>query len=561
LFGLALTSVCLAAGCENLIGLSEYSVAEGGGQNSAAGALNSAGGGAAAGRPAVVEAGAVGVSAGASGNDELAGSGGELTGSAGLTGGGGSTGSAGLSGTSGATGSSGASGAAGSTGSGGSGGSAGSSGSSGRSGSAGSSGSSGSGGGPVGCLQGCDDSNDCTDDSCVASQCVHQPLGLGVACNIGRTCDAQNLCVRCRDTAPGTGRDTGCLPAAPVCLGTGLDATCGGCATAADCSDGNECTTEACQTGQCVITPVAAGQACTGGVCNGLANSEKCVACADTAAGAGQDAGCSSSLPVCDSSATPACRACVQAADCASDNVSCTVETCSNHVCSHVATDSQCAPSGDVCKPNKCDLTLGCKQVDVTSLVALITADAANGNGSFEAGMPATTMPAHPRGPATGWSEGGVNWITNDCANSACNGTVASAGTVLAWFGGDANAGVQDLRHLLSLLGGTTKLHIQADTNLQTASRAGTNHDLFQVRLLDSSNTQIGATLFSKSNADAQIGPSFAWTPNGIDLTVDVSAYAGKDVFLSFWSSNDTNMNTISNFFVDNVRVTATVCK
>ena len=413
----------------------------------------------------------------------------------------------------------------------------------------------GTGGAPPACPGGCDDANDCTDDSCVSNKCVHQAVAVATACGVGRSCDAQAVCVRCRDTAAGVARDAGCPANAPVCQGTGLDAACVGCTAAADCDDANDCTTEACTAGKCVNAPAAAGQACATGVCNGAVDSEKCVACADTGAPGSKDSGCSvAGKPACDPSGTPACFACVNDADCATDNVACTVETCTNHVCSHVATDSLCLPaSGDVCKPNKCDAVQGCKVVDISSSVDLVTADSKTGNGSFELGTK----------PATDWSEVGAYWLTQNCASPGCAGstgkTLPSAGQALAWLGGVLDAGIGDLNHLMPLPAGTTKLHILADTNFQTKSATAANHDYLTVRMMDASYMPIGAPLMSKSAADAQTGTAHAWTLNGLNVTVDMSAYAGTDVSISFLSDTDTTLNT--DFFIDNVRVTATVCQ
>jgi len=511
--GLSLSGACAVAGCGNLIGLGGYSVAEDSAEQGGAGAANSAGGQA--------EGGGAGEASGEGGTS------GAPEGESGSAGAGGSEEPGGAAGTSGSTG---------------------------TSGSAGISGSAGSGGAPASCPVGCDDSNDCTSDSCVLGACAHQKVALGTACGVARSCDVDAVCVRCRDTAAGTAQDAGCSPTAPICLGTGLDAACAGCTTAADCNDGNECTTETCSSGKCVFTPVAAGSACATGVCNGATAAEKCVACADNAAGTTQDAGCTSAKPLCDASGTPACYECINNGDCATDNVSCTVETCSNHVCSHVATDSLCPASGDVCKPNKCDAAVSCKQVDISVQNTLMDADSI-GNGSFELGSL----------PATGWSEDGPYYITKDCGAAGCipgsnmGKTKASAGKVLAWLGGILDAGVGDLSHTLALPAGTRTLRIQADTNFQTQSKATTNNDFFQVRLMDASYVQIGGPLLSKSNLDAQTGSTHPWTLNGVDVTTDVSVYAGKVVSVSFWSSSDTA--SITDFFLDNVRVMATVCQ
>jgi hypothetical protein len=418
-----------------------------------------------------------------------------------------------------------------------------------------------SGGAPSSCPGGCEDGNDCTSDSCDSGACVHENVAIGTACGVARSCDAEAVCVRCRDTAAGTARDTGCTPMAPVCLGTGLDAACAGCTMPTDCDDGNECTTETCTAGKCVFAAVAAGSVCTAGVCNGTAAAEKCVACA---AGTAQDAGCTSAKPLCDASGTPTCYECVSAADCATDNVSCTVETCTNHVCSHVATDSQCPASGDVCKPNKCDAAApgGCKQVDISAPRVVIDIGSAQGNGGFEQSSASG---------AAGWTNVGSFDTVFECGPSGVgcagsNGTTftgTGGGDHLAWLGGTSAASVTGIDHLIVLPPGAVKLQVMADINFQTKGAAASNKDFFEVRLLNSAKGQVGSALYAASNVSAQTGTARAWTLNGLNVTADIAAFAaghvGEDSYLSFWSSVDGSLRT--DFFIDNVRVMATVCQ
>ncbi|HYQ44124.1 MAG TPA: hypothetical protein VER11_19215 [Polyangiaceae bacterium] len=340
-----------------------------------------------------------------------------------------------------------------------------------------------------------------------------------------------------------------------------------GCTTLADCNDDNECTLETCVLGSCVVSPVSAGSACVNGVCNGNASAAKCVACADTGSGPTQDAGCTSAKPVCDSSGTPTCYQCNTNADCATDSVSCTVATCTNHVCSQVPTDSQCAASGDVCKPNKCDATLDCKQVDITALNSIISTANDGGNGGFEDVTLVTGPPPKNETNATakGWLETGNFYIIYDCGSGGCtgvNGTtfpqspLSAGGTYVAWTGSEAET---ELYRAIAFPEGTTKVQALVDINFQTESTAPENHDFFEVRLLDSSLAQIGSPLAALSNANGQTGTAHAWTKDGIKATRDVSALAGKSGYLMFWTSADATLAT--DFFFDNVRLIATVCK
>jgi len=104
---------------------------------------------------------------------------------------------------------------------------------------------------------------------------------------------------------------------------------------------------------------------------------------------------------------------------------------------------------------------------------------------------------------------------------------------------------------------GAVSLHVQADTNFQTGST--TNAGYFQVRLMDAGYAQIGAPLYSKSAASVQLGDTHVWTTNGIDVTTDVTALGGTDVSISFYSYTDPLH--LSDFFLDNVRVSVTVCQ
>jgi hypothetical protein len=300
-------------------------------------------------------------------------------------------------------------------------------------------------------------------------------------------------------------------------------------------------------------------------VCNGTGSAEKCVACADTSAGGASDAGCSSAKPVCDPSGTATCYECNTGSDCATDNVSCTVETCTNHACSHVATDNLCAPSNDVCKPNKCDAAVpgGCKQVDISAPSSIISTAVDGGNGGFEAVTAAPKMNV----TANGWLETGSFYLVYQCGSGGCSGAngatfpqspIGIGGSTMAWLG---SAGVSELYRSVSFPAGTTQVQILVDIDFQTKDKSSTNQDFFEVRLLDSSQVQVGAPLFASSNgaAETQTGTARAWSKDKINVTRDVVTLAGKPGYLLFWSSVDATLQT--DFFFDNVRLIATVCK
>ncbi|MEZ4268534.1 MAG: MopE-related protein, partial [Myxococcota bacterium] len=105
------------------------------------------------------------------------------------------------------------------------------------------------------------------------------------------------------------------------------------------CDDNNPCTVKSCASG-CAHTSLAAGTACTGGVCNGAATNPACVECLS-------DTQCGGDTPHCNV-ATNKCVACVTAGQC-NDQVACTVDACVNNACTHTPADAGTACQGGVC--------------------------------------------------------------------------------------------------------------------------------------------------------------------------------------------------------------------
>ena len=169
---------------------------------------------------------------------------------------------------------------------------------------------------------------------------------------------------------------------------------------------------------------------------------------------------------------------------------------------------------------------------------------------------------------ADGWLERGAYYNVYNCASAGCLGgnattfpqsPIAAGGSIVAWTGSQTDSGVSELYRLIAFPAGTTTVQVLIDTNFQTKSTATTNHDYFEVRLLDSSQVQIGAPLIALSNTTAQTGTAHAWTKDVTMTPRDLSAFAGKPGYLVLWTSVDTSLR--SDFFVDNVRLIATVCK
>ncbi|MBI5609514.1 MAG: hypothetical protein HY902_11600, partial [Deltaproteobacteria bacterium] len=101
----------------------------------------------------------------------------------------------------------------------------------------------------------CDDKNPCTTDSCDPAKGCTSKVTAGAKCDDGNACTTSDAC-----------------DATGACVGSW---TCQ-CKTNADCNDGNACTADACVSGKCSNTAVAAGTTCddgdacsTASACNG----------------------------------------------------------------------------------------------------------------------------------------------------------------------------------------------------------------------------------------------------------------------------------------------------
>ncbi len=131
-------------------------------------------------------------------------------------------------------------------------------------------------------------------------------------------------------------------------------ATGSACTTAADCDDGNACTTDSCDAGACTYATIADCVPCTtaadcddrnpcttdtcsaNGVCE-HSSQAGCVPCV-TAADCNDENPCTSDAcgadGSCQISAIPGCQRCDTAADCNDEN-NCTADTCTGGACAH----------------------------------------------------------------------------------------------------------------------------------------------------------------------------------------------------------------------------------
>ena len=201
----------------------------------------------------------------------------------------------------------------------------------------------------------CDDSEDCTVDSCVDNECEHGPAeentecfggfcnaeGDCLGCNIDANCDDSNECTsddcdaeECTNTPveAGTACETG------FCNGSEEAPACVGCLDAADCDDLNECTSQSCDDNTCVFEPLEAGTECSSGVCDGE-ESPACVGCLSS-----ED--CGGGTPFCNLEELE-CVECLIPDHCDDDNL-CSTDSCNGGACRHVGmAGAPCA--GGVC--------------------------------------------------------------------------------------------------------------------------------------------------------------------------------------------------------------------
>jgi len=388
----------------------------------------------------------------------------------------------------------------------------------------------------------CDDGVDCTADTCDDGRCMRAVLPAGAECSDG-VCNgegAADSCVPCVDNQP-AGLDAGCEAALPFCDTSVLPAACVECLVADDCDDDNECTTETCDSRECVGDTVPAGDECTGGFCSGIPGMESCGACFDTAAGNEIDQGCPAEAPVCDmSQLPPVCTGCTVNTDC-DDAIDCTTDTCSGAgVCVHTPDDGVCAASGYVCLPNQCVVGVGCSPVDITEEVQLVA------NGNLDSGG--------------SWSEASSNGYPLIVVEDAT--VAAHTPTRYAWLGG-AWYEFSELFQLVSVPTGTQALNLNFFYQLSTNDPyywLPYNYNVMGAEILSSDGGTVLQTILALGNQDT----TGSWTEVSVDLD---PSWAGTDVLVYFWASIGAEYYSSgyyfgnTNFRIDTVSLTASVCQ
>ncbi|MCB9661285.1 MAG: hypothetical protein H6726_26790 [Sandaracinaceae bacterium] len=178
--------------------------------------------------------------------------------------------------------------------------------------------------------------------------CGNGQIDAGEGCDDGGVMSGDGCSANCRIEI-GT---MGCLSDAQCVAGGHCDAmgVCRACITDAHCNDGNACSTDTCVANVCVNTSLMAGVTCPGGVCDGAAMNPSCVTCIDTAAGMGQDLGCTAGAPQCTSDGMGgfACVGCLLPTDCLDGNP-CTTDLCVLGTCSNPPVLAGLPCAGGVC--------------------------------------------------------------------------------------------------------------------------------------------------------------------------------------------------------------------
>jgi formylglycine-generating enzyme required for sulfatase activity len=201
-----------------------------------------------------------------------------------------------------------------------------------------------------------DDSNPCTDDTCVAGTPTSVASAVGQPCtdvpNAGKVCDGKGVCIGClsgADCASGICQVNKCVPAGCTDLiknGLETDTDCGG----ADC---NTCADNK----TCKVAADCTSKVCVGGTC-------KIPVCSDSAKnGLETDIDCGGPCPPC----APT-KFCAVAADCTSKvciGGVCQAPTCTDGIQNGTETDPDCGgtcpgcTTGQKCAvPNDCSSKL-----------------------------------------------------------------------------------------------------------------------------------------------------------------------------------------------------------
>lgn len=447
-------------------------------------------------------------------------------------------------------------------------------------------GGAGESGGPTGDCSRDDDCvplNECYSATCRDGTCVGSPLARGSACEDG-FCNGFARCLPCLDDAAGMVPDTGCSSRSPMCDELASEPECAGCLDDADCDDDVECTVDRCSDSKCENTAQELGAPCIGGFCTGASDENRCVPCVDDAS-AGFDRGCTPELPRCDTESTPpTCSACRSSVDCYDDNectsdecfdgvcghatilggtpctygycngirgaevcvpkpcqtdpdcddrAACTTEVCRAGFCDYTTNDGQCSDSGDVCRPNVCTVGTGCRVIDASRSLELLS------NGNLDLA-------------SEDWVELGETYPQVIFPYDYIPTLFPHTPVNVAWLG-NGEAGFDEsnsLSQTLAVPAGAVRLELSFFYQIWT-DELPDDHNRLEVRLRSTAASPSDESFLTLHNQDA----TRVWT--GFRATIDATEWAGGDATLEF---SGTSIDGYSAFFVDSISLVATVC-
>ncbi|MEW2076149.1 M28 family peptidase [Streptomyces sp. NPDC013433] len=138
---------------------------------------------------------------------------------------------------------------------------------------------------------------------------------------------------------------------------------------------------------------------------------------------------------------------------------------------------------------------------------------------------------------ANGGFESGTSPWTGDTGSiGAHSGQAAHTGTRFAWLAGYGSTRTESISQTVTVPAGCTRAALSYWLHIDTAESGSTPYDRFTVKAG-------GSTLATLSNADAGSGY--------VQRSVDLSAYAGQTVTLTFTGSEDSSLQT--SFILDDV--------
>ncbi|MFC8392654.1 MULTISPECIES: M20/M25/M40 family metallo-hydrolase [unclassified Streptomyces] len=135
-----------------------------------------------------------------------------------------------------------------------------------------------------------------------------------------------------------------------------------------------------------------------------------------------------------------------------------------------------------------------------------------------------------------GFESGTSPWTGNTGTIGAHSGRSAHTGTRFAWLSGYGSTRTESISQSVTVPAGCTRAALSYWLHIDTDESGSTPYDRFTVKAG-------GTTLATLSNADAGSGY--------VQRSVDLSAYAGQTVTLTFTGSEDSSLQT--SFVVDDV--------